>query len=155
MLDKPFVEFEFTYTNEKTFTNIDVEDIIYSDSYSIPDYWFEDENKILEFSRTLKENEDFIDYFQKLLEFAIIESYESFLFLTLRTNYAIIFISVSGDDYGTAIDKLIELNINLERYERCAELSQIKSDFFDYFIPVKNKSTYLDGIIFWGEYYKQ
>ena len=79
----------------------------------------------------------------------------SCLFLTLRTNYALIFVSVDNTGYYDAIEKIIELNIVLERYEKCGELTKLKQQLLDNFSPIADNSTYEIGIIFWGEYYSK
>lgn len=152
---KPNIAFNFTAVNSKTFNKTNIDDVINADVYSIPDYWFSDEQLLLEFSKTLKNNEYFIDYFHDMLQFSIEDCQSSCLFLTLRTNYALIFVSVDNTGYYDAIEKIIELNIVLERYEKCGELTKLKQQLLDNFSPIADNSTYEIGIIFWGEYYSK
>ena len=109
---KPNVSFPFTVINASQFKSINTGQIFKSRIYNIPDYWFKDETALIEFSKTLKDSCDFIDYFFENLKYAVKNKFESTIILTLRTNTNIIFVKTDSEGYNNTIDKLIELNKN-------------------------------------------
>jgi hypothetical protein len=152
---KPNVSFPFTVINASQFKSINTGQIFKSRIYNIPDYWFKDETALIEFSKTLKDSCDFIDYFFENLKYAVKNKFESTIILTLRTNTNIIFVKTDSEGYNNTIDKLIELNVVLERYEQCQKLLEFKTSIDENFYPIRGKSLYYEAYEFWNPIYPQ
>lgn len=150
---KPNVSFPFTVVNASEFKTPDLKAIFTSRLYNIPDYWFKDETTLVEFSKTLKDSYPFIDYFFENLKYAVNNKFESTIILTLRTNTNIIFVKTDSDGYENTIDKLIDLNIDLERYEECHKLLEFKNEIDINFYPIRGKSLYYESYEFWKPIY--
>lgn len=149
----PNVSFPFTLINAGNFVSTDTKKIFKSRLYCIPDYWFSDEFKLLEFSKTLKTSPEFIDYFFENLKNSIEKYFESTIIMTLRTNSNIVFVKIDSDGYQLTVDNLIELNIELERYEKCQELLDFKIKNIEGFTPMVGKSLYYEAYEFWKPVY--
>jgi hypothetical protein len=152
---KPNVSFPFTVINASEFKSVDTKQLFKSKIYNIPDYWFKDEATLVEFSKTLKDSYDFIDYFFENLKYAVKNHFESTIILTLRTNTNIIFVKTDSEGYDNTIDKLIELNVAHERYEQCHQLLEFKASIEDNFYPVRGKSLYYEAYEFWNPIYPE
>lgn len=154
----PNVTFPFTIVNSKFFrevSNDEFKTIIDTRNYAIPDYWFEDENGALEFSKELKNSVYFIDYFHKILDHSINNNFETNIVITLRTNFKIIFVKIEESGYIDTADKLIALNIQYERYEQCQELLNLKEKFYNKFSPRRGLIDLGFIYSFWEEYYPE
>lgn len=149
----PNVSFPFTVINAKNFIKTDANRLFKSNLYNIPDYWFPDEKLMVEFTKTLQNSPEFIDYFFENLKVSIKKYLESTIIMTLRTNYNIIFVKIDSDGYETTIDNLINLNIELERYEQCKELLEFKNKIVNDFVPMIGKSLYYEAYEFWKPIY--
>lgn len=150
--------FPFTIINAKFFKEVSdsqLNEIFDTRCYTIPDYWFEDEDSMLEFSKGLKDSFYFIDYFSKILEHSIKNSFATNVLITLRTNYKIIFVKIEYTGYIETADKLIDLNIQHERYEQCQELVNLKNKFYDSFLPRHGLIDLNEVYMFWEEYYPE
>lgn len=151
--EKPNVTFPFTVVNANKFRKTDVKKIITSKTYCIPDYWFNSNEGLLEFSKTLKFSKYFLDYFYKILKHIIDKKYDSFIVMTLRTNQSIVFVKVDSGSYLQTIENLIEMNINLEEYEQCQRLTELKKELLNSFSPIVGKNFYYESYEFWSPVY--
>lgn len=149
----PNVVFPFTHLESVRFNHELLSKNDKKKKYILPDYWFSSEEKMVEFSKTLKDSPKFIDHFQDMILSAINDKIESFIVMTLRTNDAIIFVKIECDGYMETVDKLIQLNVDLERYEQCQQLLEIKTILLESFSPIPKKSPLYEIYEFWKSVY--
>jgi len=151
--ESPNVVFPFTVVNADEFQQADVKKIFTPNQYALPDYWFKTNDDLLTFSKKLKISENFLDYFYKMLKSVIEKKYDSFIIMTLRTNFNIVFVKVDSSEYLKTIENLIEMKINLERYEQCQLLTDLKELILSNHKPMIGKNSYYETYEFWNAIY--
>lgn len=149
---KPNASFIFTKVNSLEFHTESFKKVFTSKHYTIPDYWFTTEQELLDFSTNLKNSITFMEYLISCIEYAIINNLESFIACTLRTNGNLIFVQITHTAYTETIDKLIDLLVTHELYERCSYVLTLKEKFLTEFINSGKNQSY-EAYEFWKPLY--